>query len=95
MLIVLLWKNKSFEKKNSALLKKLRQILKILNLGKRSICYWFFKTNPWLYKTKDLNEETIIENVYKKYLLLSKLQMSYYPKSNNHIRNKVKVVLAL
>ena len=33
--------------------------------------------------------------MFMKYLLLSKLKMSYYPKSNNQIRNKVKVVLEL
>ena len=31
------------------------------------------KTNPWTYKIKELNGETIIESFYEKELLLSKL----------------------
>ena len=31
------------------------------------------KTNPWTYKTKDLNREKIIGSFYEKELLLSKL----------------------
>ena len=31
------------------------------------------KTNPWTYKIKDLNGETIMRSFYEKELLLSKL----------------------
>ena len=31
------------------------------------------KTNPWTYKIKELNGETIMESFYEKELLLSKL----------------------
>ena len=31
------------------------------------------KSNPWMYKNKDLNGEKIIESLYGKELLLSKL----------------------
>ena len=53
------------------------------------------KTNPWTYKVKDLNRETIIGSFYKKELFLSKLQMNYAPESDSHIRDKVKIVLDL
>ena len=53
------------------------------------------KTNPGTYKIKDLNGEKIIGSLYEKEFLLSKLLMSYYPKPDNHIRNKAKVVLYL
>ena len=49
------------------------------------------KTNPWICKMKDLNRKKII-NFYEKELLLSILQMTYYPKPDRHIRDKVKVV---
>ena len=48
------------------------------------------KTSPWTYKIKDGNIETIIRRFYEKELLLSN-----YPEPNNHIRDKVKVVLDL
>ena len=51
------------------------------------------KTSTWKYGIKDLDWETIIESFYKKELLLSKLQMSYYPQLDSHIRGKVKKVL--
>ena len=50
-----------------------------------------FKTNPWTYKIKDLNGEKIILSFCKKEVLLRKLQMSYYPEPDSHIRDKVKV----
>ena len=53
------------------------------------------KTNPWTYKIKFLDGEKIIGGFYEKELLLSKLQRSYYPEPDNHIRVKVKVVLDL
>ena len=51
-------------------------------------------TNPWMDKIKDLNGEKIT-SFFEKELLLSKLQMSYYPGPDNHIRDKVKVLLDL
>ena len=45
------------------------------------------------YKVKDINREKIIGIFYEKELLMSKLQMSYYPERNSHIRDNVKVVL--
>ena len=39
--------------------------------------------------------EKIARNFYEKELLLSKLQMSYYPGPDNHIRDKVKILLDL
>ena len=53
------------------------------------------KTNPWTNKIKDLNGKRILESFYVKKLLLSKLQMSYYPEPDIHIINKVKLVLVL
>ena len=53
------------------------------------------ETNPWTYKTKDLDGEKIIGSFYEKELLLNKLWMSYYPEPDNHIGDKVKVVLVL
>ena len=53
------------------------------------------KTNPWICKIKDLNGEKIIESFYEKSLLWNMLQMSYYPKPDSHIRDKVKVLLDL
>ena len=50
------------------------------------------KTNPWTSKMKDSNREKIIGSFYEKELLLSTLQMSCYPNSGSHIRDKVKVV---
>ena len=41
------------------------------------------------------NGEKIIESFYEKELFLSILQMSYYPESDSHIKEKVKVVLDL
>ena len=52
-------------------------------------------TNPWAYKIKYLNGEKIINSLYKKELLLSNLQMSYYPEPDIHIIDKVKVVFDL
>ena len=49
------------------------------------------KTNPWMYKIKDLNEETILGSLYEKELLLIILKISYYPKPNSHTTDKVKV----
>ena len=37
------------------------------------------KTNPWMQKIENLKRETIIVNFYKNGLLLSVLQMTYYP----------------
>ena len=54
-----------------------------------------WKTNLWTYKIKDLNRETIRRSFYEKELFLSKLEMSYYPGPDSHIRDKVKVVLNL
>ena len=51
------------------------------------------KINPWRYKIKDLNRESIIGSFYEKGVLLSKLQMSYYPEPDSHTRDKVKVIL--
>ena len=45
------------------------------------------KTNPWTYKIKDLNRETVIESFYEKELFLSKLKMSFYPEPESHIRD--------
>ena len=42
-----------------------------------------------------MNGEKIIGSFYKTELLLSKLQMSYYPEKDNHDRDKVKIVLDL
>ena len=42
------------------------------------------KINPWNYKIKDLNGEKIIGSFYEKELLLSILEMSYYPEPDNH-----------
>ena len=53
------------------------------------------KTNPWTNKIKDLNSKRILGSFYVKKLLLSKLQMSYYPEPDIHIINKVKLVLVL
>ena len=33
--------------------------------------FFFFQTNPWTYKIKDLNREKIIGSFYRKELLLS------------------------
>ena len=46
------------------------------------------KTNPWVYKIKDLNREKVIGSFYEKELLLS-----YYSELDSHIKDKVKVVL--
>ena len=51
------------------------------------------KSNPQAYKIKDLNGEKIIGRFHEKELLQSISEMSYYPEPNNHIRDKVKVVL--
>ena len=53
---------------------------------------WSIKKN-FLFCFK--NGEKIIEIFYEIKLLLSKLQMSYYPKPDTHITDKVKVVLDL
>ena len=53
------------------------------------------KTNPSTFKIKDLNREKIIVSIYEKELVLSKLYISYYPKPESHIRNKVRVELQL
>ena len=51
--------------------------------------------NPWIYKIKDLNGEKIIGSFYEKGMLLSNLNMSYYPGQDSQIRDKVEVVLDL
>ena len=51
------------------------------------------KTCPWTYRVKNLKGEKSNRIFYEKELLLSKLQMSYYPKPDSHARAKVKVVL--
>ena len=48
-----------------------------------------------MYEIKDLNGESMIGTFYEKELLLNKLEMSYYPKPDSHITDKVKVVLDL
>ena len=53
------------------------------------------KTKPWPHKIKDLNGKTIIQSFYEKWLILSKLWISYYPQPDSHIRAKVKAVLEL
>ena len=53
------------------------------------------KTNPWMFNIKELKREKIIGGFYEKELLLSVLQMNYYPEPDSHIRDKVKVVLDL
>ena len=53
------------------------------------------KTNPWTNKIKDLNGKRILGSFYVNKLLLSKLQMSYYPEPDIHAINKVKLVLVL
>ena len=47
------------------------------------------------YKIKDLNRKKINRTFLWKELLLNKLQMSYNPEPDSHIRDKVKVVLDL
>ena len=47
-----------------------------------------------MYNIKELKREKII-GFYEKELLLSVLQMNYYPEPDSHIRDKVKVVLDL
>ena len=47
------------------------------------------KTNPWTYKSNDLNEEKIIGSFYETELLLSKFQISYYSEPDSHIRDIV------
>ena len=42
-----------------------------------------------------LNREKMIWSFYEKKTLLSNLQMSYYPETDNHIKDKVKEVLHL
>ena len=37
------------------------------------VIYFVLKTNPWTYKTKDLNRKPIIWSFYEKEMLLSKL----------------------
>ena len=69
-----------------------------LKIGQEEYLFIFdsaLKTNPWTYRIKDLNREKIIGSFYEEELLLSKLYMSYYPEPDNHIREKVKVVLQL
>ena len=53
------------------------------------------KTNPSPYKIKDLNWEKMIGTFYGRELLLSILQISYYPEQDSHIKDKVKVGLEL
>ena len=53
------------------------------------------KTNPWTYRIKDLNGKTIIGSFYEKELLLSNLQMIYYPEPDSHFRDKFKAALGL
>ena len=53
------------------------------------------KTNPWKYKTKDLNWQKIIGSYYEKELLLSKLWMIYYPELDSQINKNVKIKLDL
>ena len=44
------------------------------------------KTNIWTNKIKDLNEQTVMGNFYEKVLLLSNLEVTYYPEPDSHIR---------
>ena len=60
---------------------------------KYSLLILFWKLILVTYKVKDINREKIIGIFYEKELLMSKLQMSYYPERNSHIRDNVKVVL--
>ena len=53
------------------------------------------KTNPLTYKIKDLNGEKITGSFYENDLLLNKLLMSFYPESDSHFKDKVKVLLDL
>ena len=55
------------------------------------------KTNPRIYKIKDLNRKKIIGSFYEKELLLSTLLVNYYPQPCSHIRDSIrhKVVLDL
>ena len=59
------------------------------------IIYSALKTYSWTFKLKRLNGGKIIGSLYEKELLLSKLEMSYYPQPESNIRDKVKVVLDL
>ena len=61
---------------------------------KRNLIDSVLKTNPWTCKIKDLKGEKIVGSFYEKELL-SILAISYYPEPNNHIRDKVKVVLSM
>ena len=47
------------------------------------------KNSPLTYKIKDSNGEKIIGTFCQKELLLSRLQMSYYPKQESNFRDKV------
>ena len=51
------------------------------------------EANSWTYRIKTLNGGDITGNFYEKELLLSKLQMSYYPEPDSDVRDKIKVVL--
>ena len=53
------------------------------------------KTNPWTYKIKNSNGKKIIGSFCENELLQSILQMSYFPKPDSHIRDKVKLILDL
>ena len=53
------------------------------------------KTNPWKYKTKDLNWQKIIGSYYEKELLLRKLWVFYYPEPDSQINKNVKIKLDL
>ena len=55
----------------------------------------FLKTNPWIYKIKELNAEKVIGSFYENEMLRSILWMSYHPEPDIRIRDKVKVVLDL
>ena len=60
------------------------------------IIYSALKTYSWTFKLKRLNGGKIIGSLHEKeLLLLSKLEMSYYPHPDSNIRDKVKVVLDL
>ena len=48
------------------------------------------KANPWTYKINDLNRAKSIGRFYENVLLRSKLQMSYNPEPDSHIRDKSK-----
>ena len=54
-----------------------------------------FKTNPSIYKIKDLNGEEIIESFYEKYLLRIKLKMSCFPEPDNKLTSDNKQIISI